>query len=266
MAGPIITLLTDFGWSDNYVGVMKGVILSLCPEARLVDLTHGIPPQDVAAGAFLLERSVGWFPPRTVHLAVVDPGVGTKRRGLVALAGGQLFVAPDNGLLTHILAAHPQAEVFAIENSSLLPVKRSRTFHGRDVFAPIAAQLAVGLPPVSVGARAHEPVRLTLPACRREGRALLGCIVYVDHFGNLVSNVSGDALDALGPPDRLRVSVAGRVVTRVMPHYEAVGVGESLAVVGGFDRLEISTRNGNAAESLGLSVGADVRVEVGISE
>ncbi len=262
MAAPIITLLTDFGFTDNYVGVMKGVLLSLCPEARLVDLSHGIPPQDVAAGAFLLERSMGWFPPRTIHLAVVDPGVGTQRRGLVVQAAGQMFVAPDNGLLTHVLAVHANAEVYAIENVALLPAHRSCTFHGRDVFAPIAGQLAAGLPPVSVGRHAPGPVQLQLPAPVRQDRTLTGCVVYVDHFGNLVSNLPGDQLAALGPPERLWVSVGERTVGSVRLNYAAVDVGEPLAIVGGFDRLEVSVRNGNAAAMLGIGLASEVRVEM----
>lgn len=258
MSSPIITLLTDFGLSDNYVGVMKGVILALCPQAQLVDLSHGIPPQDIAAGAFLLERSTHWFPERSVHLAVVDPGVGSGRRGLAVWAGGRYFVAPDNGLLTHVLDGHPKARLFAIENEGWMLPRRSCTFHGRDVFSPVAARLALGLSLEDVGLPIDDPVRLPLPPLQRQANAVEGSVVYVDHFGNLVSNIPGGDVEKLGPA---RVVLQGRTLIPVQSHYEAVEVGEPLAVVGGFDRLEISVRNGSAAEALGADLGVGVRVE-----
>ena len=256
----LVTLTTDFGTTDPFAGIMKGVIASLAPEARIVDLTHGIPPQDVLAGALVLRHAVPYFPPGTVHLAVVDPGVGGTRRPLCVETAHGLLVGPDNGLLS--LAA-PPGEVQRIihlteERFFLSP--RSATFHGRDVFAPVAAGLATGLPPSSFGSAAVDMERLPLPAPVRDGPSVRGEVIYVDRFGNLTSNVGEDILRTL---ERPVVSIAiGDVRLRgVAPSYSSVRPGEPVAVVNSWGLLEIAVRDGSARDRLGARVGETIVVE-----
>ncbi|MCA9591869.1 MAG: SAM-dependent chlorinase/fluorinase [Myxococcales bacterium] len=233
----IITLLTDFGLEDPFVGQMHGVILSRCPEAKIVDLTHGVQPQDVRQASFLLARSYEWFPPGSVHVAVVDPGVGSERAGIVVEAQGHVFVAPDNGLCTPLFSG---ARVHRID-MGIAP--RSRTFHGRDLFAPVGAEIASGrVAPAEVGPP-HEPVKLP-PAAK-------GRVMVVDHFGNLITDLEADGAVA--------VEIAGRRIP-VRGTYSDVAVGELLALTSSFDTLEIACREGNASALLSARVGAEVRV------
>jgi S-adenosyl-L-methionine hydrolase (adenosine-forming) len=261
--GPLITLLTDFGSKDNYVGVMKGVILSLCPNARLVDVAHHVPPQDVASAAFLLDRTYGYFPQGTLHLAVVDPGVGTKRRGMVLEISGHTFVTPDNGLLTHILATNgdPNMNTYSIENDSLFLSHCSNTFHGRDVFAPVVARLAAGMAPESVGPRIENPVRFSIPQLKKTSHTLEGRIVYVDHFGNLVSNIPAKDVEVLAEEGEITITLGDTEIKSLSQSYEAANNGGVLAIIDGFNRLEVSIRNGNAAKILNQGIGSMIRVE-----
>ena len=256
----IITLTTDFGAADPFVGVMKGVIVGRAPTARVIDLTHGIPPQDVLAGALVLRHSVAYFPRGTIHLAVVDPGVGSERRALCVETTGALLVGPDNGLLS--LAA-PRGEIRRIthlteEHFFLSP--RSATFHGRDVFAPVAAALAAATPVEKLGSEVRDMQRLDLPPVVREAHGLRGQVIYVDHFGNLTTNVSGADLAALA----IHVPSIGIGSVRlrgVAPSYAAVQRGEPVAVVNSWGLLEIAVREGSARDRLGAGVGAAVVIE-----
>ena len=256
----IVTLTTDFGVADPFVGVMKGVLLGRAPTARVVDLTHGIPPHDVLAGALVLRHSVPYFPRGTIHLAVVDPGVGSERRALCVETAGALLVGPDNGLLS--LAA-PRGEIRRImhlteEHFFLSP--RSATFHGRDLFAPVAAALAAGTPVEKLGSEVRDMQRLDLPPVVREARALRGQVIYVDHFGNLVTNVS--AADLGGLAIHAPSIGVGRVRLRgVAPSYAAVQRGEPVAVVNSWGLLEIAVREGSARDQLGAGVGTAVVIE-----
>ena len=256
----IITLTTDFGAADPFVGIMKGVIAGRAPTARVIDLTHGVPPHDVLAGALILRHSVPYFPRSTIHLAVVDPGVGSERRALCVETAGALLVGPDNGLLS--LAA-PRIEIRRIihltaEHFFLSP--RSATFHGRDVFAPVAAALAAGTPVEKVGSEVRDMQRLDLPPVVREGHALRGQVIYVDHFGNLVTNVS--AADLAGLAVRAPSIGIGNVRLRgVAPSYAAVQRGEPVAVVNSWGLVELAVREGSARDQLGASVGAAVVIE-----
>ena len=254
---PIVTLLTDFGLGDPFVGIMKGVILGRAPGARIVDLTHGIPPQDVRAAAYWLARSYRWFPEGTVHVAVVDPGVGSDRAAIVARAHGHTFVAPDNGLLWDVLAREPHAEVRRIDPPALGLVVASHTFHGRDVFAPVGAELASGrLDFDRVGPTLANPVAAEWAAPERDGDVVRGRIVCCDHFGNLISDIDRALVVDLGD---VRVSIAGRDL-RLHRTYADVAPGAALALINAFDSLEIAVRDGDAAATLGVKPGAAVEV------
>lgn len=259
-ASGIVTLTTDFGLVDPFAGLMKGVILSRFGAARIVDLTHGIPPQDVAAAAYWLERSYAWFPPGTVHVAVVDPGVGTERVMVAAQAHGHAFVGPDNGLFASIVASDPNGDVRRLDPRALGLGTPSATFHGRDVFAPVAAELASGrLPLASVGAPCALTVGPLVAPARFEGAGLVGAVVTVDRFGNLLTNVEAHDLARLAHP----VVSLGSVALAVGPAgaaYGSVAEGELVALVNAHGTLEVAVRNGNAAARLGVGRGASVVV------
>jgi hypothetical protein len=262
---PILTFTSDFGHGDWFVGVVHGVIHEVCPEARVVDLTHDIPPGHVARAAFVLEAAAPDFPAGTVHLAVVDPGVGTARRALVVSARGQRFVGPDNGLLEWALAA-PGAEARSVTEARFFRESVSRTFHARDVFAPIAARIARGEPAEAMGARIADAVRTARPTPRRDDGWLRGQVMYVDHFGNALTNLTEpDLSDAfpMVPEAALTVLVAGRAIAGLARAYGDSTVGTLLAIIGSSGRLEISQVGGDAAERLGLSEGDEVAVRAG---
>lgn len=243
----IITLLTDFGTADSYVAEMKAVLLSEVPGIVLIDVTHDIPSGNVLAAQYVLSRVWRRFPLGTVHLAVVDPGVGTVRRALAGEIAGHQFVAPDNGLLSGLPAT---TRFVALP----IPALASPTFHGRDVFAPIAALLATGGSLESLGAPITDPVRSPLPVPHGEPDRVTGEVIYVDHFGNLISNVAG-----VGAPAG-SVTVAGVDVGPLRRSFGEVATGELIAYVGSAGTVEIAQRDGSAASRLGAGVGADVRV------
>ncbi len=253
----IITLLTDFGLQDPYVGIMKGVIFGLCPEVRIVDITHGIPPQDVRAAAFVLAESVRYFPAGTVHCAVVDPGVGSSRAVLAAEAGGHLFTAPDNGILDMVFEQHPDHRVHEITDPDCFLKKISQTFHGRDKFAPAAAHLALGRSPELMGPPVSDPVRLKVHRPAVETDKITGEIIYIDRFGNGVTNIGHDLIDSRGP---VTVNTAGQSIPGPVNSYMDADRKSPLAIIGSFGRLEIAVREGNAAEQLGLKTGERVDV------
>ena len=248
----LITLLTDFGLDDTYVGQMKGAILSVVPSATLVDLTHGVPPQDVQAGAFLLWCSVEVFPAGTIHLAVVDPGVGSQRRAIaVGSARGDYFIGPDNGLLIPAVD-HLGGRIEAVEltKSEFWRPQPTSTFHGRDVFGPIAGHLANGIPLTQLGRFITDPIHLSLPV----PHGLEGEVMHVDTYGNLITNIVGSTL-----PTQFQVRVGAQVI-RAATHYEQVPRGELLALVGSAGLLEISARNASADALTGAGRGTPVSV------
>ncbi len=255
----VVTLLSDFGSRDPFVGLMKGAILALAPAARLVDLGHECDAYDVAAAAFWLARGFGYFAAGAVHLAVVDPGVGSTRRALAAVAGGHAFVGPDNGLLAEALAGAGPFEVIELD-----PVRAGRggepsaTFHGRDLFAPAAARLCAGAPLASLG-RPLDPASLApspLPAPRREGGALAGEVVLVDRFGNLITNLGADPR-AAGAGARVQWAGGELPLSRT---YADAAPGAPLALVNSFGVVEIAVREGSAAAAFGLGRGSRVRL------
>ena len=258
--GHVITLATDFGAHGGYVAAMKGVILGIAPGVSLVDISHEVAPQDVAGAAYLLAGVYRFFPPATVHLVVVDPGVGTERRGLAARAGGHLFVAPDNGLLTPTLDASPGAEIVSLTNAAYWRREVSHTFHGRDIFAPVAAHLASGVPLEALGTPVRDPVRLDLPSPRATGGTVEGMVIWVDRFGNLVTNIPADVLL---PGETYRVTVGRLAVAGLFTTYAQVRAGQPLALVGSHGFIEVAVREGSAAEMAGAGRGATVRLEPG---
>jgi hypothetical protein len=253
----IVTLLTDFGLHDPFVGVMKAVVLSRFPHARIVDVCHDVAPYAVAEGAFWLERSYGWFPAGTVHVAVVDPGVGSERLALAVRAGGHVFVGPDNGLLRAAIARAGAPESRAIDLDRLGLPAPSATFHGRDVFAPVAAELAAArLPFDAVGPIVELRVPSALPLVSIGPDELRGSVATVDRFGNLVTDVDAELLARFAAPIAL---VASRRVPFVRV-YADVAPGALAAVIGSFGTVEIACNRGSAAAELGVGRGAEVRV------
>jgi len=255
---PIITLTTDFGLRDPFVGIMKGVILGICQEARLVDLTHEIAPHDVLEGALALESAVAFFPEGSVHVAVVDPGVGSPRRALAIASAGHYFVGPDNGLLTAALRPGRWSAV-SLEAAAYRLAPVSGTFHGRDIFAPAAAHLGCGVPLERLGPPVTDPVTLALPGCRAEGAGLVGEVIGVDRFGNLITSVTADRLGALDGGS-LSVEVAGQDVGPLVGCYADAVEGMPRPIIGSGGRLEIFVRNGSARERLGATRGTAIRV------
>lgn len=276
MARPIITLTTDFGLADSYVGTMKGVILGINPDAAIVDVTHEVPPQDVRAGAYALDAAWDAFPPGTVHLAVVDPGVGTERLPIAACGPGATFVGPDNGTLSYVLARagapRPDAAPF-VPASVTLPdgwsayhlTERaywrepvSSTFHGRDIFAPVAAHLSAGLAPSALGPRLTHVTAFAVPVAVESDGRIEGCVQHVDRYGNLVTNI-GEAL--LSAADgALTVGIGGREVTGLSTSFQ--GEGPLVAVIGSGGWLEIAVPNGSAARELAAGIGDAVVVRL----
>lgn len=249
----IIALLTDFSSADSYVAEMKGVLLSALPDATLVDITHSIPPGDVRSGAHVLSRVWRRFPPGTVHLAVVDPGVGTARAALAISSHDRCFVGPDNGLFTPVLSA--SAAIVELPT----PADASPTFHGRDLFAPAAAALAAGRPIASLGTRfAGEPVRLAYPEPHYEGKTVVGEVTYVDRFGTLVTNLTPELV-----PSYARLEIEDVDAGPLRRTFGDVPTGGLVCYVGSGGDVEIAVRDGSAARRLGIGVGGRVRARLG---
>ncbi|HKR21674.1 MAG TPA: SAM-dependent chlorinase/fluorinase [Pyrinomonadaceae bacterium] len=241
-------MLTDFGVADYFVGAMKGVILSINPHATIVDITHEIPAQDVAAGAFTLLAAYDAFPKGTIHVAVIDPGVGSSRRPIIVSAADQLFVGPDNGIFTYVLDS--AFEVFHITASEYFRQPVSNTFHGRDIFAPVAAALSNEIDPSSLGPRIFDPVRLSTSRNPH--------VIHIDHFGNLVTNIARDDYK-----EGTRLVVNGKTIRAFRNFFgEEVGeAGEPFAIWGSAGFLEIAVNGRSAAEILGAKRGDEVHFE-----
>lgn len=265
---PIITLTTDFGLSDHFVGVMKGVILGIQPAARVVDINHGVAPYDIADGAFTIAQAYRYFPPKTIHVVVVDPGVGSARRPLLAEMAGQYFIAPDNGVLSMILARE-KATVRHItaERYFLHPV--SRTFHGRDVFSPAAAHLASGVTPAKFGKRIKDYLRASFDQPEQTDhrpepkgtRSWTGVILKADHFGNLATNFHIDQFPVIRT-HAFSVTLGGRPIQRLALTFSECAPGELFVVIGSSGYLEIAVSEGSAAKALGTGAGAPVELTI----
>jgi S-adenosylmethionine hydrolase len=271
---PLVTLTTDFGTADGYVGTMKGVILGIVPDARLVDLSHEVSPQDVRGAAYVLYASYPFFPSYTVHLVVVDPGVGGARRPIALRTPAGFFVGPDNGVFSYVMACEPvAASVELVDPRYRLP-RVSHTFHGRDVFAPAAAHLAAGVPIVDLGSSVAAPVVFPLPRLEIAPDSITGEVLHVDRFGNAVTSIGrlswhGEvlALESVFAEAQVQfsaaeatVTVAGREVAGVRRTYAESAPGETLALVGSSGHLEVAVREGSVAAKLGVRLGDQVVV------
>lgn len=279
MPSAVITLTTDFGSADGYAAAMKGVILSICPGVTFVDISHEVPPQDIAHAAFVLGTACPYFPGGAVHLAVVDPGVGTERQPLCLVTPDGAYVAPDNGILTYVIMSYMSngmpGRAMMREDSFMQPMSVplprgcaayalsreefwrkpvSYTFHGRDIFAPAAAHLAAGVPPEKLGDPLDRLVCLNVPRPQKRGNTILGRIIYVDRFGNLVSNIRLDGANG----ERVEVEIEGRRISGLSRSY--AGGPELLAIIGSHGYLEVAVRNGSAMQLIGAGMGSRVKV------
>ena len=264
----IITLLTDFGIESTYPAQMKGVILGRCANASLVDLSHGVPRHDVHRAAFMLASAAPAFPAGTIHMAVVDPQVGSARRIVAAECGGYRYLAPDNGLLTLVAqgqflfgAGQPPARLISVENRSLFREDVASTFHGRDIFAPVAAAMACGTPIEDLGSEVEDIERFDLPLPERAGNEICGKVLYVDPFGNLVTNIAGKLL-ADADPSTLQLHVGGAVIRGLSRAYSDVPAGMLLAYIGSANLLEVAVNRQSAALRLGAGIGAEICVRL----
>ena len=257
MSSPIVTLLSDFGLQDGYVASMKGVILYICPDARLVDISHLIAPQNVRSGAFVLYSSYEFFPHGTVHLAVVDPGVGTERGAIAIRTGSSFFVGPDNGLFSLVLKKETKWEARRLENPQLRRSPLSSTFHGRDLFAPAAAHLACGVSFETLGLGC-DPVCVQWSEPIIAKGKVIGEVIHIDRFGNAVTNVRGAVLEKQGPADKWRITAGKSEFNSIEQTYGRLKAGEALALTGSTGFVEIAVNQGNAASKLDLAPGTRV--------
>ena len=248
----VITLMTDFGMSDHFVGVMKGVILNIDPQSQIVDITHAVPPQDIHGAAFLINSAYRYFPAGTIHVVVVDPGVGSRRRGIICQTDTAYFVCPDNGVLSYILSANTTHRVVALDNAVYWLSEISNTFHGRDIFAPVAAHLSRGISPSQFGSSANNLVRLSIPTPQVTKTAIIGSVIWVDRFGNLITNFTPDMLKSFGMDNGFVIRAGKAEICHLNRAYAESGEGECLAIIGSSGHLEISVNQGNAARVLGL--------------
>jgi S-adenosyl-L-methionine hydrolase (adenosine-forming) len=259
---PVITFSTDFGGDDPYVGVMKGVILGINPRAILVDLTHGLSHRRLLEAAFKLAAAADYFPKGTVHLAVVDPGVGSTRRPIVVQTNTHYWVGPDNGLFTRILQTAPEAKIFHLTNSRCFLKPVSATFHGRDVFAPAAAHLSRGLSLTTMGKRISDPVLLDLPEPLFQKNSLQGQGLYADRFGNLITNLGREVIGHCFQGKEITIRVGRRVIRGIKENYSQEKPGRLLALFGSNGFLEIACNLGSAAEMLGYCQGELLAVKL----
>jgi S-adenosyl-L-methionine hydrolase (adenosine-forming) len=252
---PVITLTTDFGLDDWFVGALKGVILSRLPSAQIIDISHSVPPADIRAGAFVLRNSWSCFPKRTIHVAVVDPGVGSNRPAIAIEAAGHVFVGPDNGLLSWAMRDATERRIHRLENPKLFAPEVSRTFHGRDIFAPVAAALASGVSIEEVGPAADSIAEIPWPKPNRNAHSVAGEVLYVDRFGNAITNIPNSEIK---PGDML--DFGGPLPCPVGDCYSSVPAAETVGVQGSSGLFEIAINGGNAAAKHGLGIAHKVTV------
>jgi len=252
----IITLTTDFGSDDSYVAAMKGVILDLNPEVTVVDICHNIKPQNIAQAAYILSTTYHYFPRGTVHIVVVDPGVGTERQAVLLITHQAFFIGPDNGVLSYIVEESlPEIEAIALTNPRFWRSPLSNTFHGRDIFAPVAAHLSLGVSPYEFGELIPSIAALTIPRPQiGEDGVLIGRVIHIDRFGNLISDIKPEDL----PKGRIFIEVGRHIIDDLSSSYEEEE--ELLAIIGSGERLEVSLRNGSAARFLRANIGDKVKV------
>jgi S-adenosylmethionine hydrolase len=264
LTNPIITLTTDYGTNDHLVGVMKGVILRINPDAQIVDITHEVAPYDLLEGALAIANSYSYFPPRSIHVVVVDPGVGTERRPLLVSGQNQYFLAPDNGVLSGVYEKEQNVVVRQLtsEHYFLQPV--SKTFHGRDVFAPVAAWLSKSWQPASMGEEISDYKKFALPKPKEADGLKKGVVLKVDNFGNLLTNFRAEDLSPQTlEKGELSLQVGSHPITRLVPTFANGNAGEAIAFIGSSGYLEIGVNKGSAAKTLGIGRGAPVLLTKG---
>jgi S-adenosylmethionine hydrolase len=257
---PVIALLSDFGTRDHYAGTMKGVMLGICPDVTLVDITHDVAVHDVVDGAFQLAAACRYFPPATIFLAVVDPGVGSARRGIAAESADYRFVAPDNGVLTLALRDFPPKRVVELTERRYARPTVSRTFEGRDRFAPAAAWLAKGIQLTALGRPVADYQRIEIPAPEVTEDAVRGVALRVDRFGNVVTNIDRRTFESVARARSVQVSAAGHQIEQIVATYAEIPAGGIGALFGSTDHLELAANGASAAERLGIGRGAVVEV------
>jgi S-adenosylmethionine hydrolase len=257
----LITLTTDFGLKDPFVGVMKGVIAHINPRATVVDLTHGIPPQDVFGASLVLRHAVGCFPPGTIHVAVVDPGVGSARRPLLIEGHEAYFIGPDNGIFSLLWEERQPKRIIYLSNPIYHRKPVGATFHGRDIFAPIAAYLSLGVAPVAFGESVDDLFRIEWPEVVRSERSVMGEIVYIDGFGNLFSNIRERDLPGVNC-EEITTVIGGVMIHGLAPNYAAVEKGHPVALINSWGLLEVAANNESAARLLHVGIGEKVYVSV----
>lgn len=257
---PVIALLSDFGSRDHYAGTMKGVILAICADVALVDISHDIPPHDVLTAALQLAACYKYFPPGTIFLAVVDPGVGSSRRGVAADIGEYRFVAPDNGVLTAVFQEAPPRKVVELTERRYARPTVSRTFEGRDRFAPAAAWLAKGIQLAALGRTLTDYHRLDIPQPRLEAGALSGTVLLIDRFGNAVTNIDRRTFEKFVEGAPVQVEAGEHRIGRLVATYAEIGADDVCALFGSTDHLELAANSASAAERLSLTRGAAVTI------
>jgi len=264
LARPIITLTTDYGTSDHLAGVMKGVILSINPEVNVVDITHSVLAHDLLDGALTIGQAYKFFPPKTVHVVVVDPGVGTERRPILVAADQHYLIAPDNGVLSSVYDQSEALYVWHILSEHYFRTPVSKTFHGRDIFAPVAAWLTKSWQTSAFGEQITDFVRFNIPKPKAAGNIVKGIVLRVDQFGNLVTNLTAQEVPALAGNDgKFTIKVGNAVVKKLVSTFAQGPSGEAVGILGSSGYLEISVNKASAARTVGASRGAEVTVELG---
>ena len=249
-ASGVITLLTDFGLRDPYVGIMKGVILSINPDARLIDISHQIKPGFVYQAAGIIQETYPFFPKSTIHVAVVDPGVGGDRRPILVKAKDHFFVGPDNGLFWPIITSHHQTEIIHLTETKYFLSDISNTFHGRDIFAPVAAYVSLRMDPLKMGPVINNPVPIHLPTPEQKEDHLLGQVMRVDHFGNLITNIHKKDVGKLLGTKPPTIKIGKLIIKGIRSTYSEVNTGEILALIGSSGYLEIAVNQGRACDRI----------------
>lgn len=259
LTNPIITLTTDYGTNDHLVGVLKGVILKINPEVTIIDITHAVTPFDLLDGALAIASAYAYFPPRTIHVVVVDPGVGTERRPILVSGQNQYFIAPDNGVLSGVYEKEQNFAVRHLTSEHYFQQPVSKTFHGRDVFAPVAGWLSKNWQPASMGEVIEDFKRFAMPRPKEAEGALKGIVMKVDSFGNLITNfkvedLAGESIEK----GEIQLQVGPHSVTRVVGMFASGNAGEPVAYIGSSGYLEIAVNKGNASKTLGIGRGTPV--------
>lgn len=262
---PIITLLTDFGESDPYTGAIKGVILSVCPKARIVDLSHNIQKHNIHEGAFYLLAVAKYFPKNTIHLAIVDPGVGSSRKPLIIQSQNYFFIGPDNGVLSLAALDDNVQKIIEISNDSYFLKPVSNTFHGRDIFAPVAAHLAINRSIEKFGSIIQEWVQIEIPKVKVDGNKIYGEIIHIDRFGNLITNISQEIFQKIHKLEKNFIQIHINEFDsniKLCNSYDQVGLGEFLGIIGSSNLLEIARNQDSAANAMNVQVNDKILVEL----